>query len=59
MFSKDLIMKKLVIDQIKTTSNRNTLVMYTYSWMESPMIQRDLIDEKFEIIEHEIAIVSS
>lgn len=59
MFSKDLVMKKLVIDQIEKVSNRNTLVMYTYSWMENPMIQRKVIDEKIEIIEHELSIASS
>jgi len=56
MFSKDLVMKKLVIDQIQNTHNRNTLVMYTYSWMESPMIRTKEVEDSFEIIENEMSI---
>lgn len=56
MFTQDLVMKRVTMDSIKSTDNRNTLLMYTYTWMKGPMVQEQKLCEFFEILENELPV---
>lgn len=56
MFTQDLVQKKIAMDSINNTTNRNSLLMYTYVWMKGPMLRESILNETFEILENELSV---